>query len=472
MCGPKCVPTLLCCTLLLLSVSLLPGKSISEHKSQSLDASLPSRKLDSARIKQYCDAPVGEGEEGNIQVASFNDYTLERVVLTIRHGDRSAIHQIPQSIAAQKFSCAPTSTVKQIWDELPSHFQVVSTVNGEALGRQMTPFVKPNDDQECQTGQLTARGFEQHLNLGDHLRIAYESLLETVGSENLYVRSTDYTRTIGSVAALLTKMLPGQTNKLKIFVNPAEENEIMHGIGLKSSSKAVDGNGEKIIKGSCPEAVQLSQRQSEMWQRPNKTYHNLTKIFGKSVEQRAVTDIADAVYASSCHKFSVPCSVNGCISQKLADECMIEADKYYCMRFAGADGGAKATKLSMYPFLHEILQKLQGSEGGRNLKLAVFSGHDSVVAPVLSALGVYSGDLCRWPPYASRIAFELYQKSSDQQDTEPYVRVVYNGKVMSSLIGCPRDSTMCPLSSFAGGVHSLLNGMADLQSACRPVAVV
>ena len=45
-----------------------------------------------------------------------------------------------------------------------------------------------------------------------------------------------------------------------------------------------------------------------------------------------------------------------------------------------------------------------------DVKLSVFSGHDTVIAPILAALGVYNGNLCVWPPYASRIVFELWQE--------------------------------------------------------------
>jgi hypothetical protein len=48
----------------------------------------------------------------------------------------------------------------------------------------------------------------------------------------------------------------------------------------------------------------------------------------------------------------------------------------------------------------------------KNQRLTVFSGHDTVIAPVLSSLGVYFGDLCKWPSYASRIIVEVWTKSS------------------------------------------------------------
>lgn len=45
--------------------------------------------------------------------------------------------------------------------------------------------------------------------------------------------------------------------------------------------------------------------------------------------------------------------------------------------------------------------------GETSTKFALFSGHDTVVAPLLAALGAYD---CRWPPYASHVAFELWSK--------------------------------------------------------------
>merc|ERR1712216_56800 len=108
--------------------------------------------------------------------------------------------------------------------------------------------------------------------------------------------------------------------------------------------------------------------------------------------------------------------------------------------------------------------------------LTVFSGHDTVIAPLLSALGVYHGDICRWPPYASRIAFELYEestpKNSPMQDAGVetgarfYVRVLFNGKVLRGLRGCSKDEELCPMDDFASGVASLLRGAPDLKAAC------
>lgn len=105
-----------------------------------------------------------------------------------------------------------------------------------------------------------------------------------------------------------------------------------------------------------------------------------------------------------------------------------ESDHEYCGVFAGSEGGLSATSLSIYPFLREVTQHivhaaLHGEvplEASTSLpksvslsktpvKLSVFSGHDTVIAPVLAGLGVYRDNLCKWPGYASNIVFELWQ---------------------------------------------------------------
>jgi hypothetical protein len=98
----------------------------------------------------------------------------------------------------------------------------------------------------------------------------------------------------------------------------------------------------------------------------------------------------------------------------------VDSDRQYCGRFGGAEGGLAATKLSIFPFLKEVtehitLSALQGA--ARTEKVSIFSGHDTVIAPVLAGLGVYTEELCVWPGYASNIVVELWQSKKSPADT-------------------------------------------------------
>ena len=88
------------------------------------------------------------------------------------------------------------------------------------------------------------------------------------------------------------------------------------------------------------------------------------------------------------------------------------------------------TTLYFSCYILKILNSLklaQNNTNGHNSdrKLTIFSGHDTVIAPVLAALGVYK-QYCIWPPYASRIVVELYQASENA--SLYYLRVLYNGE--------------------------------------------
>ena len=114
----------------------------------------------------------------------------------------------------------------------------------------------------------------------------------------------------------------------------------------------------------------------------------------------------------------------------------------------------------------------------------MLSGHDTVIAPVLAALGVLSSQ-CLWPQYASRIAFELWEREKHTNtDDRWFVRVVFNGVDVTGMIpeciaAVNRQGTkegylkgslgmqMCPLNGLAKQIEGLLGGRATLQEACK-----
>jgi len=61
--------------------------------------------------------------------------------------------------------------------------------------------------------------------------------------------------------------------------------------------------------------------------------------------------------------------------------------------------------------------------GRKTPKLHLFSSHDSMVMPLLVALGCYEWE---WPPYAAYISYELYQH---KKTNEYYVKIIYNDRV-------------------------------------------
>lgn len=256
--------------------------------------------------------------------------------------------------------------------------------------------------------------------------------------------------------------------------------------------------------------------------------------------QKSIPELLDASLPNLCHQLPLPCSsdMSQCLQEEDVQLMLAESDRYYCDRFAGIHGGLNSTRLAMYPFMKEIADHLvraavhdRDDDDGRSdaaEKLSVFSGHDTVIAPVLAALGVYNGALCYWPPYASRIVFELYRQRSPPNDStveagqwtrastglrqlyppsdstnsavEPaafspqqqsfysraFVRILFNGEDITkgvpacsyegpspppppspSVQGELTGGRMCPLDRYLQQVHSLLAPHQRLDLACQ-----
>ncbi|CAN0030126.1 unnamed protein product, partial [Discosporangium mesarthrocarpum] len=337
--------------------------------------------------------------------------------VTIRHGDRSAINIIPN--ARQSYwACQPYSPeVSRVW-EGTSRYQV-ENVDGIPLERELMPLVltedqigdsnfnfKENAGNMCANGQLTETGIRQHLTLGASMRKAYMDLLGgQLERDQVYVRSTDYPRTLQSAAAFLMAFLP-DADRLTMVTDEDESREVMHGVGLRSSSKGE--SGEKEVEGMCQRAVDLSQQETSRFRVRSDVSNKLVDLFGEGVLAMKITEVADPVHSLSCHNMTLPCSDGGkgCMSPTLALSVLSEGNRDMCMRYMGAAGGMESGALAIYPFTSEILGNMKDALMGMSpVKFFLYSGHDTVIAPVLASLGAFN---CEWPPYASHVAFELW----------------------------------------------------------------
>jgi hypothetical protein len=112
---------------------------------------------------------------------------------------------------------------------------------------------------------------------------------------------------------------------------------------------------------------------------------------------------------------------------------------------------AEYAKLAMQPLWYEIMMKvyphIQGQTNELN-KLAVFSGHDTTIVPLLASLGVWNDSA--WPPYASMVVIELHEMNVDGNTNKKIFptnfgfRLLYNGVAITSQIeACEPDLDLC-----------------------------
>lgn len=160
------------------------------------------------------------------------------------------------------------------------------------------------------------------------------------------------------------------------------------------------------------------------------------------------------------------------------------------MTYTSDAGGFDYTMLDIHPFMEEIKtalldaarwnDKSKSAQADQRHKIDVFVGHDTVIAPVLTALGVYSHpDFCKWPELASRVSFELWSHS---KTNKPYVRVVYNGRDVTSFIPTCQSAesvrvpiadrhfkeyhSLCPLNLFVDQIDGMLLPHDSHHQAC------
>ncbi|KAG0308613.1 Lysophosphatidic acid phosphatase type 6 [Linnemannia gamsii] len=97
-----------------------------------------------------------------------------------------------------------------------------------------------------------------------------------------------------------------------------------------------------------------------------------------------------------------------------------------------------------------------GKEGGEGVVFSLYSGHDTMLMPLLAVLD--SLDI-RWPPYASNILIEEWETPS----SEKYIRVIYNNRIVRTKSDwC--DLSWCPVQTFLDYLEKFLPGEDYLET--------
>lgn len=106
------------------------------------------------------------------------------------------------------------------------------------------------------------------------------------------------------------------------------------------------------------------------------------------------------------------------------------------------------------PWIKEVIEHTErlsdGPEVSPEVKVFMYSAHDTTVAPILHTLGVFNGLA---PPYASLILMETFSKPAANSDkTDLYLRVSYHNETDREpfVLALPGCQEMCPLQMFKG----------------------
>lgn len=341
-------------------------------------------------------------------------------------------------------------------------------------------------DGSCFLGQLTDIGKRTMQSIGENLRKVYLDKLELLPkdpitgkanySDHVYVRSTDYARTIESVQYLLSGLNSGYSlsfddKAFKIHIREAQyETMYPHPAckRLNALTKEFREANYLLLKPTVTKI--MSDLQPIFPEIPT------TSKFKES-PMLLLHAIYDGAISAKAHGLEVPALISDKYLRMMEDITV----RMWWTAFAATPF---TNSLSLGRFLPELYGKMKSVvDGESDLKMAIFSGHDSTIAPLLFAFHAFDG---KYPKFASLINIELFEdKEKRNEETiaksdeivksknsaSHFVRVLYNGEPLilphcakqgnhykGKLEGIKDNKYFCTLDAFADIVNTYGSG--------------
>lgn len=348
----------------------------------------------------------------------------------------------------------------------------------------------------CYYGQLTDLGRERMENLGKRLRELYIERLGLLkpkleSEAEIFVRSTDYPRTLESVHSVLQGLYPPSAramgNHVHIYTRTPPTSDNMYPDWDCQRYMKIKKEFEKANKSILREKVETSGKTvKELIKKGKNDIVVVSDILASALAHDiplrnlslTKSDIAQ-VHSLACQdwwshlladpdmpKLSIGRFVHE-IGELISDHLQQSSSskfglpKWFAVKSSDNDVGSFKKNYSMH------WNRFQEGETKLPPKLAIYSGHDTTVAPLLMALGVWD---MHWPPFGSNVTFELFQHSSKPQDH--YVRLKYN-QLPLTVPECARpdnhyegDTSLCKVNVFLEMMKKVAIPLKEYKNVC------
>lgn len=280
------------------------------------------------------------------------------------------------------------------------------------------PYQSP-DNWPVGLGQLTPRGMRQHYALGQWLRRRYDGWLPLRYSENdIYIRSTDYDRTLDSAYANLAALYPpagGQIWNENLLWQPIPVHtmpgsvDYALGADLSFCPRYLRLSAELM---DSPEIVQfVRQHQDILDYIANNTNSHPVGVYDQIMDALMVRD---TLFIEQIYDMPLPAWTQRIYPNERLDEL---AMLFYVLP-------AYTTELATLRvgyWLKEVLDRSSAKVAGTlqpDRKVWAYSAHDLNISTVLYALGLFDGEFVQ---YAATLLFEVRVK----EDGQAYLSIAY-----------------------------------------------
>ncbi|XP_046538097.1 testicular acid phosphatase [Equus quagga] len=295
-------------------------------------------------------------------------------------------------------------------------------------------------------GQLTREGVRQQLELGRFLRSRYETFLSPkYRREEVYIRSTDFDRTLESaqanLAGLFPEAAPGRPESawrpIPVHTVPTSEDKLL-----------------RFPMRSCPryhellrEATEAAEYQAalEGWTDFLIRLENFTGLSLVGEPLRRAWKVLDTLMCQQAHGLPLPSWASPDVLKTLAQISALDIGAH-----VGPPRAAEKAQLTGGILLDAILSNFSRVQRlGLPLKMVMYSAHDSTLLALQGALGLYDGHT---PPYAACLGFEFRRRLGDLDEDSGNITISLfyrNDSASPPLpLRLPGCQAPCPLGRF------------------------
>lgn len=323
----------------------------------------------------------------------------------------------------------------------------------------------PNTEKDWPQGfgQLTQIGMRQHYALGQYLRNRYSRFLNSsYDRQEIYIRSTDFDRTLMSAESNLAGLYPPQGHQI---FHPG-----LNWQPIPVYTVPVDDDKMLVFPlRNCPRYTELitETENTDEYKKilmENKDFLNLlSKVTGVPREQLSlnyVWSIYDTLFCEQLHNKTVPSWVTPSVMER-----MRTLKEFYILAHYGLYKQREKSQLQggmlVKKILQNIEQSLNVSSPTPKPKLIMYSAHDTTIVALQMALNVYS----LAPPYASCHIFELYLEDNGSFTVEMYYK--NDSSSEPHPLTLPACTHSCPLDRFVQIARRVIPDDWD-KECCRP----